>query len=222
MSENPYAPPTTNPAIHSSSSISDVIVELDGYRHGKEFLVNKHFISPPYCAKLGIPTGNAPTPITINRFTVYHPAIIELIRVIVLFICAGLSFYLISANNYDSGLIFIAITVFCIFSALLTRFTTRPYQINVPLSTSYRNRQKFRRYIYATLTVLVTLGIAKSATDNIHLLGVLVPILGLIALMFFRKSSKFVVVKQSGDYYYLRGAHPEFLAQLPDFSRNSH
>lgn len=127
--------------------------------------------------------------------------------------------YLFYSASHTIGFI----TAYCIFSAALTKLTTKPYQIKLAFSDSYRKRTWIKIFIIIGLIIWLISAIYMNLNSTPHIIIPLIPfVVLLIFLVIFiiRKSSKFIVVKQSGEYYYLKGAHRDFLAQLPDLKQS--
>ena len=156
------------------------------WRHGKILVARKGAQLPPRCVK----TNEPATAWITKKFSWHHP-------ILILLICAGLLFYVI-------------------FAIVLTK--------SGKLTIGLTDERLQRRRILIGLTWVTALGsltglfagVASIEADGFFAVLMLTfMVLALFSVVFGVFSRVLTPVKITDDYIYLRGAHPDFLKQLP-------
>lgn len=201
---NPYATPKTASTIDQATYLSE-----DGYAFKDELIANKHFKPPLICAKLGISLENEKSPqqtlLTVRRISSFSGPMDILVTSFCIFI--GFIVTICTMNNILLGILAAYL--------LKNRVFSKPYQIPFYFSEKYRHIRKKHIIIDLSILTLFTIGFFYGLQGSYAIIFICV--LGFIITLFFLKFhvKYFIFGKSSGDFLYLREAHPNFLKMLP-------
>ncbi len=212
--ENIYAPPKT--ILDPKERDVTTYLEHDGYSERGMLLCNEYFKPPNICLKTGdtIDPDEQPTTLCASR---YLPSFKESKKVKQAWIIRGiilLSFPLFIKSQF---LVLIFLSVFLISHRLLLFFSSEKITINVHVKKNTLKKRK-------SLVLLLILASVISAVFFIYQIKNFTTkqnlIISISALLLTTKFAiNFCVllkfIRRKGDFYYLRGAHPFFLAALP-------
>lgn len=213
---NIYAPPTSATSAEPIVRNKTTYLEYDGYSERGMLLCNEYFKTTPNCLKSG-ELLDSPDPAIDQVVSRYlpkfneSPALLKAWIVRILLICSAPLFSL----KLSGMLSFL--TIFYAAHLILNYISSQKVVIKVHLSENYI---KFRKRIFILLfsTIATSLGVyiyqINYFESKQHLfLSVAALLLSIRFTIYY--SSMLKLERKKGEYYYLRGAHPHFLATLP-------
>jgi len=207
--DNPYAPPKVN-----LSEDHDIYFAAEGFVSGNSLVTNEYFRPPLICAKLGIPlndnTTHTPKLITIKRNSVLSPAFHSLL-------IASLLMLVISCI-YPSRDLFLAF-VLMIMTFCLNRLITTKYEIPFYFSKHYLKNRKRKVILFCFSYVLFLFLFLYSSFSRDHdILMISLSGFWLTAIIYYFSMNFFSLRKKTGESYFIKGVHPNLLANLPILS----
>ena len=212
--ENIYAPPTAiaDPQERNKTTY----LEQDGYSERGMLLCNEHFKTPNNCLKSGelLDTPEPPISRCVSRYLPSFKDSSVVKKAWGLRILLLLSYPLFTKNLF---LILLYLTILLIAHHLLNYFSSEKIILKVHLNKSVLRTRKNSQILLIIVSALCAVAYVY------HLINFSTKERLIISLAALLITTRFTISfsnllrfnKKKGDFYYLRGAHPHFLAALP-------
>lgn len=213
-SDNIYAPPKT--IIDPREQDKTTYLEHDGYSERGMLLCNEYFKPPNVCLKTGdsINTTQVPLSRCVSR---YLPSFKESSKVKKAWLARAillLTFPLFMKNLF---FVLLFLSIFLITHRLLQFFSADKVIINVHLQQKALRQKKIITILLTTLALISAVCYIYQLFNYSTKQNLIISISALFLTTRFAISSNLLLkfIRKKGDFYYLRGAHPFFLAALP-------
>jgi len=212
--ENIYAPPKT--IIDPKERDKTTYLEHDGYSERGMLLCNEHFMPPSVCLKTGdaIDPDKQPVSRCVSR---YLPSFRESAKVKKAWLARAillLTFPLFMKNLF---FILLFLSIFLIAHRLLQFFSAEKIIINVHVNESALKKKKIIILLFAIAAVVSAIFYVYQLINFSTKETLIISVATLLLTTRFAISSSVLLkfIRKKGDFYYLSGAHPYFLAALP-------